>query len=135
MKTINLLVIGGIIVVVAYFAFGGDLGSLGQVPFEGQLNDDTALQVSIAIEPTALRVGESVTGTINSNMPNGGCRIFMHDGTRWNFVVDVPLDNNGNFAVTRPIPTAGTGTFTALCTDETLTRFRRSNDVRVIVSP
>lgn len=82
-------------------------------------NEYTPYSVVINLVPTSICVGQTTTGSINSNIPNGVCSIFVKSGSgTWTFYSNANLDANGDYSAVSPILTIiGPINFVAVCCD------------------
>lgn len=130
------LIIGGIGIVVLYFiASSGMLStafSFGGTTFEGfnfpgmtgtplaPLQPETeflSYSAIVDIQPNPLCLGNTLTATINTNIPNGVCSIYANSGTGFAFFSNIFLDGSGNFTITDTPLATGTIVFRTICCD------------------
>jgi hypothetical protein len=70
----------------------------------------------LSFNPNPACVGDSVTGTINTNIPNGACTLF-YMGEGWTPYETFNLNSNGDVSASQVIRVAGTVQFQAVCCD------------------
>lgn len=73
--------------------------------------------VYVAFNPNTVCVGDSTTGSITSNIPNGVCSIFLNTGSGWNLLTNANLNAAGSYSASQVINTAGTARVRATCCD------------------
>jgi hypothetical protein len=140
------IVIVVILVAFAYYGFSSglfaDFASFSIVN-QQQGQNDVPLQpetqfyqynVTLSVLPSTICVGDTVVGTISSNIPSGVCNIYLNSGTGFNKLIGVNLNSNGSFSTTQTINTTGTAIFRAVCCDNQ-GNCRVSNDATLISNP
>jgi len=88
-----------------------------QTPQPLNVQEYLTYDVSIGLNPTDICAGDFVTGTINSNIPNGVCSIFSDVGVGYSFLVNINLDYYGDWTGAYPVMSVGTANFMAVCCD------------------
>lgn len=88
-----------------------------QVPAQPQ-QEYYGYDVYISIVPDRVCVGDTVTGYITSNIPNGVCGIFVNPGSAWQFLMGANLDATGSFSQSTVITQVMTVYARAVCCDE-----------------
>lgn len=73
--------------------------------------------VLLSFDKNPACTGDTITGTITSNIPNGICSIWFNPGTGWQFLANVRLNAAGKYSQSGQINTAGQATFIAICSD------------------
>jgi hypothetical protein len=95
------------------------------------------LWVKISLFPDDICVGDSTTGSITSNIPNGICSIYYDSGAGATLYKNVVLDSSGSWSETNVMSSAGVAIFRVACIDGS--RYALSNTdtltVRVCSSP
>ena len=72
----------------------------------------------LTINPRTICVDDWVTGSLNTNIPNGVCSVFTHTPTtQWTFLKSAMLDNSGKYSENQQVHSAGTAYFIAVCCD------------------
>ena len=69
----------------------------------------------VDIQPNPLCLGDTLTATITTSIPNGVCSIYANSGTGFAFFSNVFLDGSGNFTITDTPTTTGTVIFRTIC--------------------
>jgi len=82
-------------------------------------NEYLTYSAIINLNPTIVCLGQTTTGNINSNIPNGVCSIFVKSGSgTWTFYSNANLDANGDYSATSPpLTIVGPIDFIAVCCD------------------
>jgi len=106
-------------------------GGNSQVPFNP--NEYQSYWLTIRISPTTICVGDSITGSITSNIYNGICSIFLNPGNDWTLFGNINLDSSGSFSTNQRINTVGQATFRAVCCDNN-NNCKISNDVSLTIN-
>jgi hypothetical protein len=73
--------------------------------------------VEISLNPSTICVGDSTTGSIDSNIYNGLCTVYINTGEGYKFLMNANLDAQGKWSTTVPINSVGQAYFMAACTD------------------
>lgn len=89
--------------------------------------------VSQNIIPNPVCVGDTITASINTNIPNGVCSIFIDPGTGFVLLGNVYLDASGNFSTTETMTAPGVATFRTICCDAD-GNCRIANDITLVVT-
>ena len=97
-----------------------------QIPPDPQAID-SSWNVQISFSDNNLCVGDTVTGTINTNINNGRCNIFIDTGTGPVFDSTITLDNNGDYFESRTMNAVGVANIFAVCTNSEMMLFARSS--------
>lgn len=110
---------------------GGGGGGQG-----GNDNTDTTItpKVTIDINPLSVCVGDTVTGTISSNMYSAQCTIqYRHNQFQlWQTQSTVTLSSSGFYSIATPANVAGTAIFRVVCLKAG--NYAASNEVTVTVN-
>jgi hypothetical protein len=72
---------------------------------------------TIDIQPRTICVGDSVTGTIQANIPNGICSVFINTGSGWEWLMNANLNANGFYTISQVMNTVGILNARAVCCD------------------
>lgn len=110
---ILLLLLGGIVKLPQSFS---SVGSGGGVPLNPS-QEKCSYDVTLTLHPNPACVGDPITGTISSNIPNGVCAIAYNTDGTWKLYKTVKLNSNGYYSETQVINTPGTALFRAVCCD------------------
>jgi hypothetical protein len=126
-NNINTLLIIGVIILIIFgfsqgwfkniftFNIGGNNINLS-TPTPDNVDPYTPYTVSLNFNPNPTCVGDSVMGSIDSNIPNGVCTLFfMEDG--WEVYDTFNLDINGDVSASQVISVPGTTNLRAVCCD------------------
>jgi len=141
----QILIVGGIgIVALLFIASSGMLAGIfnfqsflqggALTPLPGEITTEyMSYNVAVDIQPNPVCLGDDITATINTNIPNGVCSIFVDPGTGYFLLGNVNLDASGNFTTTETMTAAGTATVLTICCDaEGNCRF--SNETTLVVT-
>lgn len=144
-KNNNTMVIIAIIA-IAVFAYGGSHGwfkgsfstinnnEAAATPSPNNNFDEyQSYSVLLSFSPSPGCVGDVITGSIDSNIPNGVCSLFMKTGTDWQFLQNYNLNANGDVSDANEINTAGTALFRAICCDSS-GNCKISNEVSLTIN-
>jgi len=116
------LVLGAIVVILllqqngTHFQLPGAVG--GQTP--DHITDYATYTNVVTLMPLDICVGDNVTLTIDTNIPNGHCSLFLKsEADPWQFITSVELNANGDYSITMPnnFPT-GDYTGAEICSDD-----------------
>lgn len=89
-----------------------------QTPYPKEIiKEFLTYNANLDINPNTVCVGDSATGTITSNIPNGICSVFYDDGTGYTFYNNVNLNSAGSYSESQVMAIPGTLIFIAVCCD------------------
>lgn len=86
-------------------------------PTPDKVKEYLSYSVYLTLNPSNMCVGQSSTGTINSNIFNGICSIFIQNSGSWTLYSNVNLNSNGYYSETQRVDTPGIASFQAVCCD------------------
>lgn len=89
--------------------------------------------VTLEVVPNTICVGQSATGKISSDIPNGRCSIYYDNGNGMIHLRSIQLDSIGMFQYTQPISVTGTVRFRTVCCDSN-SMCKISNDATLNVN-
>ncbi len=87
-----------------------------QIPMQPE-EEFQGYDVQISFSDSTVCVGESVTGYVDTNIPNGICRLWFDAGAGWKYDSDVALDANGDYVESRTPSMPGYVTYFGVCCD------------------
>jgi hypothetical protein len=101
------------------FNIGGDNINPPLTPSPDKITEYLSYSNILSINPSTICVGQSTTGSINTNIPRGVCSIYSKIGSgAWTLLSNVNLDANGDYSQSSgSITTAGTAMLNAVCCD------------------
>jgi hypothetical protein len=138
-KTMAYVVVGAIALIVIYGISKNGItlnvtgAGTAQVPLNPQVQY-YQYNVRLSVTPQTICVGQTTTGSIASNIPNGICTIFANaNNAGFQFFANVNLDASGKFSSTQQVNSVGTVMFRAICCDNS-GNCRVGNDVLLTVN-
>lgn len=129
------LIIVGVIVIVVVLIYGGKQGwftgliSIGSSDVNVNMPENTnpdnfnnqyaPYNVVLSFLPVSICSGQSTTGSIDSNIGNGICSIFIKTSFNptWQLFNTVTLNPSGDYSASQVVNTVGTANFAAICCD------------------
>jgi len=115
-----------IIIAIAVVAYGGTQGWFKSVFIFPETpnaplnppNQYYLYNLYLNIAPSTICVGDSATGSITSNIPNGICSIWYNPNSAgWGLYSNVNLNSAGSYSETNTLTAAGNVIFRAICCD------------------
>ena len=135
----TILWVGIVTAIILIFVYGGNAGWFKSVinqapttpPPNNVPNQFQSYNVFLSFNPNPACTGNSVMGTIDSNIPNGVCTLFqMLDG--WEVYDTFNLNANGDVSASQVISVPGTAQLQAVCCDAS-GNCKVSNSVSLVV--
>jgi len=97
-------------------------------------NTGISYQISVWLTPNTICTGGTTVGNIDTNMPNGICRLYIKTSlTNWQLLDIVTLNSNGKYSQSRQVDIPGTAYVYANCCDSN-NNCKNSNTATLIVN-